>query len=759
MDDETFLDDEIYDDDAPEYHPVDDLMDAAEARTRALSTGDDAESDADLDIAVLGNNVASMDLAPASCFTPAHLSELAGCDVASLRSSTFLEMRADATEDDLSAVGRLMPRLAQLRANTSIVPTMRAFGSTFQNLKVLWIARSDVSDLSGIASLVSLAELYASFNEVQDVSPLAELDHLVILDLEGNRIEDEDAPEYLNMCPKLISLSLEGNPVSRQERYRNTVCAAMKRLASLDDVPVTERDRYHGIDAPESEGHLDGGSRYERESASGEPEREPEDCLREKREANGDADASSREEKEKEKEKAARFAELDIVTDGIKYAAVGIDDPDAVTARDESTGELSVTLAEASLGTAMDAEPFAPDDCARRGDAPSPGNGFGAPPPPSTTTGVVLGRRPGTARALARANSLGASVRGTLGNGIGRVSGARPGTAVTLGSSGGFGSRSGPVGPGSGGGGSAAGSRPSTAASWSATRSASRPGTASFSRPGTARSWGSGAGSRPGTAASLGAGGRGDDASRGDFGRLACLFWRKNEQKESRAGLANDALGGTDRTEDADRDFDSEGHSSALTRGEGMLVGNPAKVLSRRKRQRASLAPTSVAASPERSREGPEVDEIETVETVGDPWRRAHEEEDILDQLRRWKIEMAETFSRLAEDGRFSNRGTEETALQSRTFTPRPPSAPKPAPPKFAPQPPGGPGGPRRPPGRAAGVSARAVRTCEKITAKSAFISVGDVKNIRPDSGVVMRRQNPRPNSARTEREVDRLVL
>ena len=36
----------------------------------------------------------------------------------------------------------------------------------------------------------------------------------------------------------------------------------------------------------------------------------------------------------------------DIVTEGIKYAAVGIDDPDAVTARNETTGELSVTLVE-----------------------------------------------------------------------------------------------------------------------------------------------------------------------------------------------------------------------------------------------------------------------------------------------------------------------------------------------------------------------------------------------------------------------------
>ena len=241
MDDETFLDDEIYDDDASEHHPVDDLMDA-DARAGAPAPGGEGDSDADLDIATLGVEVASMDLAPASCFTPAHLSALAGCDVKSLGTNTSLEMRADAAEEDLSAVGALMPRLAQLRMNTSIVPTMRAFGSQFQSLRVLWIARAGVEDLSGVASLVRLAELYASFNDIADVAPLAELDFLEVLDLEGNRVEDEDAPDYLNMCPALRELSLEGNPIAKRASYRREVCVAVRRLRALDDAPVTDAE-------------------------------------------------------------------------------------------------------------------------------------------------------------------------------------------------------------------------------------------------------------------------------------------------------------------------------------------------------------------------------------------------------------------------------------------------------------------------------------------------------------------------------------
>jgi hypothetical protein len=258
MDEETFLDDEIYDDDG-EYHPVDDVMHGVDARPALLpSANDDDDDDADLDIANLGTHFTSLDIAPASCFTPAHLSSLAGCELHNLHAHTFIEMRADAVEEDLSSVGRLMPGLAEARMNASIVPTMRAFGSTFQQMKVLWLSRSELRDLSGIASLVSLTEAYLSFNDVTDVSPLSELDFLTTLDLEGNRVADSDAPEYLNMCPCLTELSLEGNPLARTMGYRNKVCCAVKRLLVLDDRPVTESDRVAVTESESGDSESDG---------------------------------------------------------------------------------------------------------------------------------------------------------------------------------------------------------------------------------------------------------------------------------------------------------------------------------------------------------------------------------------------------------------------------------------------------------------------------------------------------------------------
>ena len=655
MDDETFLDDEIYDDNATDHHPVDDLM-VADARGGSPAPGGEGDSDADLDIATLGVEVASMDLAPASCFTPAHLSALVGCDVESLGTNTSLEMRADAAEEDLSAVGALMPRLAQLRMNTSIVPTMRAFGSQFQSLRVLWIARAGVEDLSGVTSLVRLTELYASFNDIADVSPLAEMDFLEVLDLEGNRVEDEDAPDYLNMCPALRELSLEGNPIAKRVSYRREVCVAVKRLRTLDDSPVTDADR---------------------------------SVLELK-----NADAAS----------VDRFAELELVADGIKYAAVGIDDPDAVTTRDDATGELRVALADEALGGALDADA-----------------GAGAPLWGERKQNEPALERPGTARALARANSLGASIRGAAAEARDGGDSRRPFTAGGL-------------------------SRPSTAASWSATRSASRPSTAS--RPGTTSSSRSGSRERPGTGRSLGSGaafpGDGSVPSSSSFGRLDSLFWRKNKQKETRAGVS--LPGGEEEGDETG----SEEAASALTRGEGTLVGNPAAVLSRRRRAaKKSRQDEDAGAETRKTSDAPNAN--------GEP---ATVEELVLDQLRRWKMEMAETFSRLAAErrGGDSEESENPAAIGSSDagsgnvrarFAPQPPAVPKPPPPRFAPQPPDAPGGPRRPPGRAAAGARPAKR------ASSALAENG------PVSGEALRRRNPRPNSARPSSRpaVDRLVL
>ena len=132
-------------------------------------------------------------------------------------------MRADAAEEDLSAVGELMPRLAQLRMNTSIVPTMRAF--EVPEPARAGTARAGVEDLSGAAALVRLTELYASFNDIKDVGPLAELDFLEVLDLEANRVEDEDAPRLPQRVPS-AARAQSGRQPHREARLLGATCAS-----------------------------------------------------------------------------------------------------------------------------------------------------------------------------------------------------------------------------------------------------------------------------------------------------------------------------------------------------------------------------------------------------------------------------------------------------------------------------------------------------------------------------------------------------
>lgn len=112
---------------------------------------------------------------------------------------------------------------------------------------MLWLARCSLTDLDGIGSFLALKvglwhpglgwapcqalakapvppqELYVSYNNVSDLSPLCLLEQLEVLDLEGNSVEDLGQVCYLRLCPKLATLSLEGNPVCLRSSPSNKV--------------------------------------------------------------------------------------------------------------------------------------------------------------------------------------------------------------------------------------------------------------------------------------------------------------------------------------------------------------------------------------------------------------------------------------------------------------------------------------------------------------------------------------------------------
>lgn len=63
------------------------------------------------------------------------------------------------------------------------------------------------------ASYPYFQELYIAYNNVSDLSQVAMLENLELLDLEGNDVDDLVQIQYLGLCLKLHTLTLEGNPV------------------------------------------------------------------------------------------------------------------------------------------------------------------------------------------------------------------------------------------------------------------------------------------------------------------------------------------------------------------------------------------------------------------------------------------------------------------------------------------------------------------------------------------------------------------
>ncbi|XP_025054323.1 leucine-rich repeat-containing protein 56 [Alligator sinensis] len=176
------------------------------------------------------------------------LKALTGVD--DLRQVKALEMRVDTRENSLGNFGAYLPSLRQLKLNNSLLASVRDLGTTLSHLQVLWMARCGLTDLDGISSLTSLKELYIAYNNISDLSQVCLLDHLEILDLEGNNIEDINQIQYLGLCSKLSSLTVEGNliclkpsPESSEVpdyNYRAEVKKLIPHLKYLDEVPASQ---------------------------------------------------------------------------------------------------------------------------------------------------------------------------------------------------------------------------------------------------------------------------------------------------------------------------------------------------------------------------------------------------------------------------------------------------------------------------------------------------------------------------------------
>uniref|UniRef100_A0A8C6CIZ0 Leucine rich repeat containing 56 n=1 Tax=Monodon monoceros TaxID=40151 RepID=A0A8C6CIZ0_MONMO len=183
---------------------------------------------------------------PEEHLSPARLQALAQVD--DLRLVSVLELCVNTHENSLGNFGLHLPNLSQLKLNGSCLGSLRDLGTSLGCLQVLWLARCGLADLDGIGSFPALKELYLSYNDVSDLSPLCLLEQLEVLDLEGNCVQDPGQLRYLQLCPRLATLTLEGNPlclwpgpgpVPQGYNYRAEVRKLIPQLQVLDELPAT----------------------------------------------------------------------------------------------------------------------------------------------------------------------------------------------------------------------------------------------------------------------------------------------------------------------------------------------------------------------------------------------------------------------------------------------------------------------------------------------------------------------------------------
>ncbi|XP_042814188.1 leucine-rich repeat-containing protein 56 isoform X1 [Panthera tigris] len=173
--------------------------------------------------------------------SPARLRALAQVD--DLRLVGTLEMCVSTRESSLGNFGVHLPNLSQLKLNGSCLGSVRDLGTSLGRLRVLWLARCGLTDLDGIGCFPALKELYVSYNNISDLSPLCLLEQLEVLDLEGNSVEVLEQVRYLQLCPRLATLTLEGNLVCLRPgpSPSNEDCAHPTRLPTPPHCPCPER--------------------------------------------------------------------------------------------------------------------------------------------------------------------------------------------------------------------------------------------------------------------------------------------------------------------------------------------------------------------------------------------------------------------------------------------------------------------------------------------------------------------------------------
>ncbi|SPP76122.1 leucine-rich repeat-containing protein 9 [Drosophila guanche] len=134
----------------------------------------------------------------------------------------------------LSRLSLFLPRLQNLDLSGSVLSSLRDLGYGLLQLTNLNISNCGLNSFDGTSGLPAIKVLIADGNMIQRVDPLVELSQLRVLRARNNRISELGLLSFLGMCPLLMEVELQGNPVCRLPLYHDMLRRSVTTLQLLD---------------------------------------------------------------------------------------------------------------------------------------------------------------------------------------------------------------------------------------------------------------------------------------------------------------------------------------------------------------------------------------------------------------------------------------------------------------------------------------------------------------------------------------------
>lgn len=193
------------------------------------------------------------------------LSQQLGVEQDELALLPKIELRVDTRFHNLQVTGEILSSLEHFKLSDSIIQNFRDIGTSFKNVRVLNIARCELKDVNGMQAFAQLEELYIGYNDLDELFDIGFLEHLQVLDFEGNNLKDLDQLYYLRRNRHMINLNLKLNPVAygksigskngpsaqphqKITEYYERVRDCCPKLEEFDDENITEGFFQHKID-------------------------------------------------------------------------------------------------------------------------------------------------------------------------------------------------------------------------------------------------------------------------------------------------------------------------------------------------------------------------------------------------------------------------------------------------------------------------------------------------------------------------------